>query len=259
MQEQEVLHTDRDLAANEQGGTLLRVKLSDIVAREAWQVRAKTYEDTVKRYYAIYRRDMNTLPPISVADVNGTLLLVDGWHRLEALKRHEREYVPAYVFKATEEEAQWKAASANLKHGLPLKPRELRKVFRAYISAKQHRRRGRGLKSYRAMAADLGNVVSYNTVRNWIRSDYPAIFAQLRDDSADDYAAWANNGPANGVPKVTPLRSAKAHVDAALNEARGMGPKDRQKLISYVIKAAARIEKAKAWNAKEEGLVVEDF
>ncbi|WP_454918533.1 hypothetical protein [Xanthobacter sediminis] len=44
----------------------------------------------------------------------------------------------------TEAEAQWTATQANLTHGLPLKPREVRTVFQAHAKSKQHRT-GRGL------------------------------------------------------------------------------------------------------------------
>ncbi len=259
MEEQDNIPGNHTRAAQTHDGEVLRVKLSDVVAREAWQVRAKTYEETVKTYYAIYKRDMDTLPPILVAEVNGTLLLVDGWHRLEALKLLGCETASVVLFKATEEEAQWRAASANLTHGLPLKARELRNVFKAYVKAKQHRRRGRGIKSYREMAADLGNRVSYNTVRNWMRSFYPAIFTQLSGAGADETTRWANNGPYNHTPRLTPLGAAKNHLNAALNEARAMSPKERSKLAAYASKVLAKIDSVRPWNAKEDALEDEDF
>ena len=52
-------------------------------------------------------------------------------------------------------EGRWAAATANMAHGLPLKPKELRNVFAAYITARQHYKANGRLKSYRDMAATI--------------------------------------------------------------------------------------------------------
>src|SRR5690606_2485769 len=74
--------------------------------------------------------------------------------------------------------ALWMAAKANLTHGLPLKSREVRTVFRAYMKAGKNRRNGE-LQSYREIAQDLGNRVTYTTVRNWMMTDYPHVARQM--------------------------------------------------------------------------------
>jgi hypothetical protein len=44
--------------------------------------------------YAMAARH-GTLPPIRLARVNGALMLVDGWHRLEAAKQLKRDSIMA--------------------------------------------------------------------------------------------------------------------------------------------------------------------
>jgi hypothetical protein len=48
-------------------------------------------------------------------------------------------------------EASWRAAKANTQHGLPLKMREYRDVFRAFIDSHQHKP-GKKLIPYREIA-----------------------------------------------------------------------------------------------------------
>lgn len=70
------------------------------------------------------------------------------------------------------------AAQANCKHGLPLKPKEMRNVFKVYVGSRQHREANGWINSYRRMESDLGNRVSYNTLRNWMKKDFPKIAAE---------------------------------------------------------------------------------
>jgi hypothetical protein len=123
------------------------------------------------------------MPPLTVARVNGALVLVDGWHRLGALHQIGRWEAEVNVVDATERETYWLAARANLTHGLPLKPRELRKVFRSYVRARQHRD-GDRIKSYREIAEETGGNCGHTTVRNWMFSDFPKIAREMggKDD-----------------------------------------------------------------------------
>jgi hypothetical protein len=154
------------------------VQLNDIYRDANFQVRQKLDPRTVNRYAAVYRSG-NTMPPVKLAKISGTPVLVDGWHRIAALEQIGRATVKAEITETTQEEARWMAAQANMEHGLPLKMTEMRKVFRAYVQAGRHKATKRRLKSYRDMADELGGIRSYNTIRNWMRKDFPRI-ASLR-------------------------------------------------------------------------------
>lgn len=132
------------------------------------------------RRYASAMRVEEELPPVQIAELNGAYILVDGWHRVAAAESIGRKEIAATVEPvASEEEALWLAAKANVKHGLPLKAKEFRSVFRAYVSAKRHRLPGGGFKSYRDIAAELGGAKSFTTIRNWMEKDYPPIFRAM--------------------------------------------------------------------------------
>lgn len=155
------------------------VRIADIVRDSRFQMRPTT-PGIVKRYASVLRSG-KALPPVTLAQVNGALVCVDGGHRIAAHEALQREVIEATVVPCTAREALWMAASANLAHGLPLKPKEVRKAFCLYIAARKHRHAGevRNLKSYREIAADLGGIVSHVTVRNWMMSEFPRIAEQM--------------------------------------------------------------------------------
>ena len=180
---------------------LTDLRIGDIVCRKPFQIRSKLDPGTVKRYAGILKQG-GTLPPVTVARIKtpsvqpkgrplkalqaiheGTLVLVDGFHRVEAHLQIGADSVPAQIVDATKEDALWLGARANLTHGLPLKMKDLRGVFRRYIQTKQHRKPGGGLKSYREIAADLNGMRSHVTFRVWMRKDFLKLFQAMgRDD-----------------------------------------------------------------------------
>jgi hypothetical protein len=78
----------------------------------------------------------------------------------------------------TETQAIWVAASANVDHGVPLKAREIRGLFGAFIKSGQHKKPRGKLMSYREMGAALGR--PHTTIRNWVEKDFPRLFQRLR-------------------------------------------------------------------------------
>ena len=211
------------------------------------QLRTKTDPATVKRYAQAMNHGV-VFPPILVANLAGVLILVDGFHRVAAMTSLGIRQTPAEVREvATLEEARWLAAKANLTHGLPLKTKERRAVFRAYVKASQHRYGGDrgGLKSYREMAGDLGGA-HYTTLRNWMRSDFPSVFAAMSDDTG---------AALGGLPLPEPrgrvfAREASEALDKALAALPGVTePEDRGWLLAKVEDLRAALVEA---GTKEE-------
>lgn len=151
------------------------VTLAQLTVSPEVQVRQRLDPITITRYANAIRSGQE-LPPIQVALVQGVLILVDGFHRVAAHESLGATEVQAEVTEASFEDALWMAAKANLQHGLPLKPSEVRQVFRVFIRTKQHHK-GRGkLKSYREIGAELGR--PHTTIRGWMSKDFPRIFAK---------------------------------------------------------------------------------
>ncbi len=119
---------------------------------------------------------------MKLAKVGGVPILVSGFHRLNAAKAARRQSILAEVYDIRPQELLWAATEENLKHGLPMKAREYRTVFRAYVQAGRYRTGNNGVKSSRAIAADLNGIVSHTTVVRWMRSQFPAIYRKMTSD-----------------------------------------------------------------------------
>lgn len=107
--------------------------------------------------------------------MDGTLYLVDGWHRVAAAIRRGEQIIDAVITDGTLREARWLAASANLTHGLPLTRAEKRRAFNAYVETGQHRD-GARYKSYGDIWRELAGIArTHSTIRNWMREDHPKV------------------------------------------------------------------------------------
>ena len=151
-----------------------------LVADEALQIRRGGLDPrTVKRYEDAMRMGQE-FPAVQAFSVDGVLYLVDGFHRYAAAKLSGTLDRLEVVVSGhgTWDEARWCAFEANRRHGLPLKTKDLRVGFQAYVRAHRHRdKRGR-LKSYREMAKDMG--VGHTTLRGWLKADFPSVFRAMR-------------------------------------------------------------------------------
>lgn len=158
--------------------TTAKVTIAQLCRSKDFQVRSRLCLHTVQRYATAIKAGQ-VLPPLQVALVNGVPCLVDGYHRAEALEYLGYVEAEAVITESTRDEAQWMAANANLTHGLPLKTRELREVFKVYMRTGRYKK-GRGQwKSYREIAQDLGR--PHTTIRLWMEKDFKKLFNEYGD------------------------------------------------------------------------------
>ena len=160
------------------------------------QVRTKLDDDWVYHFYTVLRNNPNAFPPLKVASCEGKLMLYDGYHRFAAMERCGISHVEVDIMEVSDRrEVYWLAAKANLTHGLPLSSRDHRNALAAYMIAgksnKVQKRTGQEVtKSYREIAREIGGVVSYATVRNWMKEDFPQEFYKR---SGYDEEAYQNS------------------------------------------------------------------
>lgn len=165
-------------------------------------------------------------PPITLAHIDGSLYLVDGWHRVAAALTNNQYLVCADIFEMTFNEARWYPAKANTEHGLQLKSKELREVFRAFIETDRHLQ-GQKLMPYREIAKRIGK--GFSTIRNWMKADYPSLF--------EKYQQMANGLPDNTnfdrEAKIMERRLTQAEADIrnVRNTGRTLDPENLGKLI----------------------------
>lgn len=205
-----------------------RVSIHDILRDDSLQVRQRVDPRTVHKYAEAMRADAE-FPPVTLAHIDGSLYLVDGWHRVAAALANNQYLIWADVSEMTFDEARWYAAKANTEHGLPLKSKEVREVFRAFIDTRQHvlGNGGKRLMPYREIAKRIGK--PFSTTRNWMEADYPRLF--------EEYRQMANGAPdemdfdREAKAMERRLRQAEADIHNVRNTGRTLDPEKLGKLI----------------------------
>lgn len=223
------------------------VQISTLLRDPRFQVRQKLDQQTINRYAAVYSSG-RAMPPIKVALVNGAAVVVDGWHRLAALDKLGRYQVAAEIVEASEQEAIWLAAQANLEHGLRLKSPEIRTAFRAYVRAKKHQKKWGNLKSYREIAEELGGLRRYTTIRHWMMKDFPNIAARMGGDET-----FKDTGGLRDKPTADFDQIAEKALNEALAASRGVEcPMKRGRLIKLAESVLTEITDGGPWSPPEE-------
>lgn len=225
------------------------IPIKEILQDESFQVRKNLDNGIIKRYASVYKAG-DAMPPVTVARIGQGLVLVDGWHRIAALKSLGCPEVSAVIKEATEAEARWMAAKANTEHGLQLKSSELRAVFRVYVRAGKYRGVGQGKpKSYRQIASELGGQKSYSTIRNWMKKDFRRISKQ-----------YGNEEPQRGqggLPDTHTgnhfVMTARAALDDALTAFRCVDddPYQRGELIEHTERILTAMKDGKPWESPD--------
>ena len=101
------------------------VPLHDLILDPNLNLRDRLDTETVERYTEAWSR----MPPVTVFEVDGRLLLADGFHRHAAAVTLGRKAMPAEIRQGTFAEALDYVAGANLHHGLPLSRTERRRAI----------------------------------------------------------------------------------------------------------------------------------
>ena len=218
------------------------VALADIKQDWSLQVRATLDDGQIKLYTSQLLQGVE-FPPVALADIDGVLFLVDGWHRMAANKAAGNTKVRARVTSMSHKDAVWEAARANLTNGLPLKRAAHRAIFRAFIAADKHwskpGRRGTRL-TYRDIAAALGTGTVYTTVRNWMKADHPDIYQAMGDKGAGFNSApeLARYDPQTGFMAQALDAATRVHAMADLLAC----PHDRADVIERLEVALAELK-----------------
>ena len=171
------------------GKGIVEIPIRDIIVRpEVFQIRLdELRKDVVRDYMSAYQRGDN-MPPVRVANIKGVYYLIDGFHRMEALRWLHRDVVAAEVIPVkNEKEARWLAVKYNSTHGLRLTNKDRAKAFDIFIKAKGHLVDGkRGcFKSLREMEKDF-KLWSHVTIGNYLRKHYNSIYYALNVHATED-------------------------------------------------------------------------
>lgn len=187
------------------------VDVDEIIIDRRFQVRNNTDTKTVKAY-ANAMKAGSEFPPVTLADIDGRLFLIDGFHRYEAALSVGCGEIQAIIVKMTDREALRASAVANLTHGLRLTKNEKIKAFKQFIKGGGHlNERGR-LKSYREIATELHGIAAYTTIRTWMMKYFPRIAKMMTDEKIGNRTAE--------IPKSDPERERARLIREKLREVR---------------------------------------
>lgn len=167
-----------------------RINPHSVQCASRFQPRVALSDEQVNKYAAAMRRG-DTFPPIRVARVGSSLCVLDGFHRVEAARAIGRESIGAYITSMSEKEAMRVAISANALHGLNLNRKDKRRCFNLYVEGGGHLRPDGSVKSLRQIRNDLENIVSHQTVSNWLR----AAGIAPAEDPVGPNVSWADEEP----------------------------------------------------------------
>jgi hypothetical protein len=133
-----------------------------------FQPREGLHRSTVVKYLWDMRRG-DSFPPIKLGRVNGKLVLLDGFHRVQAAREARVNSLRAEVAPMSEAAATQFAIAANANHGKRLTQKDKRRCFELYRDAGLHKHPDGTVKSLRTICRELSNIVVPNTIRNWLR------------------------------------------------------------------------------------------
>lgn len=225
-----------------------RVAIDDLVAVPEFQIRRRTDPGTVARYAGLLRAGV-ILPPVMAGRIEGALVLIDGFHRVEAHRRAGVSAIMAEITPVSEREARWLAAEANMAHGLPLTRSERREAFRAFVQAGRHLDARRRLLSLREMAKACG-IGSHSTVLSWLKKDFPKIARQLREE-------LPRGGGCRPAPVPSLSEIAEESIRQAMAAACGIPcERERGALAAILRDAAGAIERGEppsVFSSREQG------
>lgn len=198
------------VAKGSPSGGLIEVPIDAVVLDEVMQIRKRTDPKVVLKY-AEGIESGSPFPPVTLACIEGVLVLVDGWHRFKARQSLGKVKVVAFVSAMSYEEARWVSASANLANGVALRPSEVLDAFHTFMDTYQYRE-GYSWLSYREIAKKFGK--PHSTIRNWMKKHYPRIFKRYQETEAKgSYKADWDGVP--GAPGKRPSPTASLAMDVA--------------------------------------------
>jgi hypothetical protein len=136
-------------------------------------------------------------------------------------------------------EAEWLAANGNTEHASPLKAKEYRRIFQAFVGAQKHHRVDGSLKSYREIAAEIGGARGYTTIRNWMRQDFPSVFRAM-GGHYQPFDPTQNDRPAISLAEVVfdALRDARTAMPAVTDP---YGRRELVELLELMLSEAKRM------------------
>jgi hypothetical protein len=194
------------------------------------------------------------MPPIEVADVAGAFYLIDGYHRIEALRRLNRTDVQARIRElATIEEAMWLGGEINSGHGVKLTKEERYKRFVLYLKMGKHYVQGkpqtvRWVKSYRQIGEDFG--IFHTTAEKLVKKADRRLWAALSERNS---GIERSTGGLRVSQKIKPEDIVRRNLDNVRAGFAGITtPEARGEIIAKLEAVTAELKAGAQWTPFED-------
>jgi len=194
------------------------IPVSEIRMDDGTQMRESIHDSVVLEYAAVYaEKGAAGLPPLVVVHDGATIRLVDGFHRLHALRRTGIPSVRCVVHEGDRAAARWMACSMNAAHGIQRSNADKRLAVKAAIAIKP------GLPDH-AIAAHCSvsaNLVASVRGESAARQDpVPAAAQRDAEDGPEQEDATHDDGDGEACPEPAPAPTpARSMEDDALGNA----------------------------------------
>lgn len=110
----------------------MKLNISEITIDKEFQIRAEIDNPTVQKYAELYGENTR-FPALSVWETDEQNILIDGFHRIAAMKEAGYVECEVIVFSGTKTQAMVEAARSNHSHGRPLTGADLRATIAKLI------------------------------------------------------------------------------------------------------------------------------
>jgi transposase-like protein len=95
------------------------INMDDIVLDDRCQTRAALNPEAVQEYADIYKEGEVDLPALDVVDIDGKMILIDGFHRLAGARQADHSFVRVTIVEECDiGRALWLASAVNQGHGV---------------------------------------------------------------------------------------------------------------------------------------------
>ena len=168
---------------------------------DKYQIREDINEDAIAHYLECIRGGIS-LPPIHVVEIDGVLILADGFHRYHAHLRHGSNTISTVIVAKNEVDGVRTAITNNTLHGVRLTRADRRRAALMYVEALN---RADMEVSQAEIAKMLG--VSQPTVGRWLAPvSVPVPDASVIDDDTETHEDDAQDEPDPFTPVPTAAR-----------------------------------------------------
>ncbi|QNF14444.1 hypothetical protein FT670_10450 [Aeromonas jandaei] len=140
---QETAQVEAQVEASEKECTAAPINIASITVDKKYQYRTEMSRVSISDYKALILKNVKWHSPIHIGLFNGKRYLLDGFHRLEAYKKLNREEIPTGQWElkeyASEDEMAAYSLKTNLHHGLRNTAKDVHSVLdKLYNSGTLH-------------------------------------------------------------------------------------------------------------------------